>query len=322
MAVAKRQSPRCLRQRRSLSHQSQLQPRRSQRQKRAWAFSMPPSAYRSILTRQPWRLRQLRLDVDDFESATEIGTSSSVSFVDRHNRGGGFYYWVQWETNDGQACPPAAGHVAQQDVSRPPQRPPAPPPTAGTTRLELLEQGEVEVASEHDNRIINGIPVRVPVSNRQAFKDWGIWGTSGGSVLFRAFLSGEKVFTFADGETIGDYYANLDGERTGSNPTAGSAVWIGAVRAVDQTFGVGIAISGDARLEVDLSTATIDVDFTNFTQVNEGYTDISWLDLALVNGAFDDDTIHGAFYGDRHEGAAGRFSRDRLGGVFGAIRTN
>ncbi|MCY4498024.1 MAG: hypothetical protein OXC14_12125 [Rhodospirillaceae bacterium] len=61
--------------------------------------------------------------------------------------------------------------------------------------------------------------------------------------------------------------------------------------------------------------------FSNFT---EGHGDMSWRNLSLRGGAFssrsDHSTISGAFYGAGHEGVAGEFSRDRLDGVFGALR--
>ena len=91
-------------------------------------------------------------------------------------------------------------------------------------------------------------------------------------------------------------------------------MWTGGVRATQLST---VEVTGDARLEVDFAAATIDVDFTGFT---EGHADMSWDDLALTDGAFQDATINGAFYGDGHEGVAGKFTRDRLDGVFGAVR--
>lgn len=82
---------------------------------------------------------------------------------------------------------------------------------------------------------------------------------------------------------------------------------------------------GQARLEMDLDTATVDIALTRFT----GYVrDMSWEDLDVTNGAFrytggtflDPDTIEGKFYGDQHQGVAGIFERDGTKGVFGALR--
>lgn len=115
------------------------------------------------------------------------------------------------------------------------------------------------------------------------------------------------------------------GTLAGTDPISGSAVWLGDVGAYDVRIGsaddqFGLArtpITGDARLEVNVETATLDADFTNFSQ---GHGDMSWQDLALTNGSFQDTTIEGAFYGTRHQGLAGTFDRDHLRGAFGSAR--
>ena len=80
-------------------------------------------------------------------------------------------------------------------------------------------------------------------------------------------------------------------------------------------------VSGNARLEVDFGADTVDVGFTDF---EAGHADMSWNSLALRAGAFshtqDGATIEGAFYGSEHQGAAGKFRRGRLDGVFGVVR--
>ena len=80
-------------------------------------------------------------------------------------------------------------------------------------------------------------------------------------------------------------------------------------------------VSGNARLEVDFGDATVDIDFTDF---EAGHGDMSWESLGLQEGAFShtqgQTTIEGAFYGTEHQGAAGKFRRDRLDGVFGVVR--
>ena len=80
-------------------------------------------------------------------------------------------------------------------------------------------------------------------------------------------------------------------------------------------------MSGDARLEVNFGNATVDVDFTN---LEADHDDMSWQALQIVSGAFQDTTlrptIEGAFYGSTHQGAAGKFDRDNLRGIFGTVR--
>ena len=83
----------------------------------------------------------------------------------------------------------------------------------------------------------------------------------------------------------------------------------------------GSPVTGDARLEVDLVRSMVDVAFTNFIK---GHSDMTWQNLAVRSGSFSYrrgyNTLEGAFYGDGHEGVAGKFTRDHLDGVFGALR--
>ena len=151
----------------------------------------------------------------------------------------------------------------------------------------------------------------------RSFEEWGLWAKRGEETLFKAIIEDDDSLFALD-----DYAIMVAGTPTGSNPVSGPAVWTGTVLAYDShpdTYGT--PVTGKARLEADLSAATIDVAFSNFT---EGHADMSWRDLSLRSGAFSgrsgDSTISGAFYGAGHEGVAGEFSRDRLDGVFGALR--
>ncbi len=155
------------------------------------------------------------------------------------------------------------------------------------------------------------------------YEDWGIWGRQFQENLFGAFI--EQVVTRA-GNTF--FYhtptTELRGTASGSNPVSGNAVWLGGVRAFDTSHNGYLPVSGSARLEIDFSDATIDVDFTDFDTVHD---DISWEALQVTGGsfrAFHDrqylPTIEGAFYGAEHQGVAGEFNRDNLSGVFGAVR--
>ena len=98
-------------------------------------------------------------------------------------------------------------------------------------------------------------------------------------------------------------------------------MWLGGVRAFDLGAAGQLPVSGSARLEVDFSDATVDVDFTDF---NGGHGDLSWQGLQITAGAFRDAqsqaTIEGAFYGTNHQGAAGKFDSSNLEGVFAATR--
>ena len=149
------------------------------------------------------------------------------------------------------------------------------------------------------------------------FDDWGLWAKVGEETLFRVAIRPDDSI-FADSE----YELHVEGTPSGSNPASGSAVWLGGVRAYDaHPDTLGTPVSGDARIEANLSAATVDVSFTNFTG---GHVDMSWQDLAITSGAFryqsGYNTIDGSFYGAEHQGVAGKFTRDRLNGVFGAVR--
>ena len=150
-----------------------------------------------------------------------------------------------------------------------------------------------------------------------AFDDWGFWGRQFQENIFGAFVH-QRV----QGTSYFTPQGRVEGTLSGSNPVAGTAVWSGKVRAYDTQSGAGwMPVNGNARLEVDFGAATVDVGFTDF---EAGHADMSWNSLSLRAGAFshtqDGATIEGAFYGSEHQGAAGKFRRDRLDGVFGTVR--
>lgn len=164
---------------------------------------------------------------------------------------------------------------------------------------------------------------------RHHFDDWGVWAEQFGQDIFGAFIDQENV-----GRRKGKPFPRIEGTPTGHNPALGSAVWSGEVRAFEAGSGIVdysivnyTPVSGRARLEVDFTDKTVDVDFTDF---EAGHSNISWRALQLRDGAFrdgqfgdftrDGDAIEGAFYGNEHQGVAGTFERNRLKGVFGAVR--
>lgn len=154
-----------------------------------------------------------------------------------------------------------------------------------------------------------------------AYDDWGFWATQFEEPVFGVFI---EQMTRQAGQTT--YYEStqgrVEGTPTGSNPVSGTAVWSGKVRAFDTNADDRWEpVGGNASLRVSFAGATVDVDFTDF---EGGHADMSWRSLALRSGAFSHsqglNTISGAFYGSGHQGAAGTFNRDRLRGVFGAVR--
>ena len=153
-----------------------------------------------------------------------------------------------------------------------------------------------------------------------AYDDWGYWGRQFGANVFTAVVE-QSITTEGTITSYGTPTTRVWGTRSGSNPVSGGAVWLGGVRAFSEGLEGHLPVSGNARLEVDFSDSTVDVDFTDF---NGGHGDLSWQGLQVTTGTFRDSqrqpTIEGAFYGTNHQGAAGNFDRANLEGVFGAVR--
>ncbi|MDE0387104.1 MAG: hypothetical protein OXI75_00235 [Rhodospirillales bacterium] len=199
-----------------------------------------------------------------------------------------------------------------------------PPGTDSNPTLETL--GAYETAQIDD----------AGTASTATFHRWGVWG----GILRDDYVTCQAIGCPPPGETIFMAYINHEndgtvstgtqGTRSGTSPVSGSAVWSGDVRAYeteDVTNSEGMSITtyapveGDARIEVDFTAVTVDIDFTNF---DNDQADMSWDGLALSNGEFGSGAagIEGAFYGLGHEGAAGTFARDGLAGVFGALRSS
>ena len=169
------------------------------------------------------------------------------------------------------------------------------------------------------------------------FHRWGVWG----GILRDDAVTCQAIGCPPAGDTIFMVYINheMDGTvsttkgmqlQSGTSPEMGSAVWTGDVKAYETEDVVNFEgtsvttyapVEGDARIEVDFTAITVDVDFTNF---DSSRADMSWSALTMDDGAFGDETagIEGSFYGADHEGAAGTFARDGLTGVFGALRSS
>lgn len=168
------------------------------------------------------------------------------------------------------------------------------------------------------------------------FHNWGAWGgvlrddvvtctaigcPPAGDAIFWAYLTSEPG---------GSVTTTVMGTPSGTSPVSGSAVWSGDVHAYEtETVATSeaasvtthVPVEGDARLEVDFTTVTVDVEFTKF---DNHRAELSWPSLAMDGGAFGNATagLEGSFYGTNHEGAAGTFQRDGLMGVFGALRSS
>ena len=162
------------------------------------------------------------------------------------------------------------------------------------------------------------------------YDDWGFWAKQFGQDIFGALIDRnlEESSLFPGISYLGDPFGRIEGTPSGINPVSGTAVWSGKVRAFESLTGIlsyeevnYAPVNGNARLGVDFSDATVDVDFTGF---DRGHSDMSWRNLRIQGGTFTDSrvrpTIGGAFYGNDHQGVAGTFNYANLQGVFGAVR--
>ena len=204
---------------------------------------------------------------------------------------------------------------------------------------EMVTTDPVEPASETTLSTTGEFRL-IPVDSTEnaftaEFYKWGVWG----GVLRDDYVTcqaigcppaGETIFwAHLTSETDGTVTPTVDGTRSGTSPTVGSAVWTGDVHAYETedvmtSGGMSVTtyapVEGDARLEVDFAAVTVAIDFTN---LDNSQADMSWDGFAVDNGAFGSGAagIEGSFYGADHEGAAGTFARDGLAGVFGALRS-
>lgn len=204
------------------------------------------------------------------------------------------------------------------------------------------------MAPEHERNPVNEVslsttgeyrPSQIDVNGdavTAVFHNWGVWGgilrddvatcaaigcPPGGDEIFWATLTSEGNGTVA---------ATVTGTPSATSPVSGSAEWNGDVHgyetatvATSETTLVTThaPVEGDARIEVDFTAATVDVEFTD---LDNDQADLSWSALTMDGGAFGNaaEDIEGSFYGKDHDGAAGTFKKDGITGVFGALRAS
>ena len=84
------------------------------------------------------------------------------------------------------------------------------------------------------------------------------------------------------------------------------------------------ALQGDATIDFEFATTTVDVSFSNITIVESGEArpGAEFSDVPVSNGAFTNRTatahIAGRFYGPTHEEVGGVFTHPTALGAFGA----
>ena len=167
------------------------------------------------------------------------------------------------------------------------------------------------------------------------FAQWGLWVGRGNEMLFVAHISGSyrldpppcpDTADCAPRRPFVDAQFRVLGERTGTNPVSGPAVWTGRTRGFDHD--TAEPLEGVIRLEANLESATLDIALTSGDYAG------SWAAVSMKDGQFrgwnSGEFAHGDFFGQGHEGVAGQFGLDRrshwegdywgIGGVFGALR--
>ena len=271
---------------------------------------------------------------NDFSTATRIGSATGIAYVDYQVVAETtYFYWIVWESTDGLTGqhshslndrPAFDPSDVWPDVTPPPEdeeeeeeeTETAPDTLTGPATLQSAGTNQQSGTASYSVVNVGGRFPGTFAGTRPiySFNNWGLWAKVGSATLFRVDI---REGTF--GPTL-----HITGTQSGSNPVSGSAVWTGGVRAYDahpDTY--GMPVTGTARLEVDFSAATMDVDFTGFSG---GHPNLSWDGLRISsNGRFYygsgvGNEIFGAFYGAEHQGVAGKFQSPRLDGVFGATR--
>ena len=304
--------------------------------------------------------RIYRNTVNDFATATQIGTSSGISYTDDTARGDQtYFYWVVWEAYDtGERGSPSTVSEAE------PARDPADVIAEISDDIlddpfaqELLEPvsfNEFELPALPE---IPEIPSRyVPLSERPAHTVLSHNGfelkASGGGMTFNELrFEGELEENLGGNqEAVAEDYVRVDrwsywagqGEAElfeivldGDVPDGVSVHRSGHLSGSNPVTGsatwVGAAHGYFARTDVIAppfmrGSARLVMDLAAATvdvalfDFTAGAPDMAWHDLPVAAGRFSDTTIRGAFYGSGHEGVAGTFERDDVRGTFGAIR--
>ena len=152
------------------------------------------------------------------------------------------------------------------------------------------------------------------------FQSYGGWLES--SVFAVQLITIASTVTLLTSYSFGDVNDPAD-DPSGTGP----ATWEGVMVGANQEREV---IQGDAAINIDdLSSPSVDVEFTNVVNFNDASDSIDtqnweWTGLRLADGRFmrvtDDESIEGMFYGETHDEVGGVFDRNNIVGAFGATR--
>ena len=150
------------------------------------------------------------------------------------------------------------------------------------------------------------------------------WTTShyGAWLDYSAFETSIASGVNPNSVTVLAAYSLSFGERNDTAPQ-GNATWEGLM--LGHTRGQNVdALQGDATLDFKLDAMTVDVSFSDITNLATGadQPEVEFSDIPVSNGAFTNRTatahIAGRFYGPAHEEVGGVFTYPTALGAFGA----
>ena len=197
-------------------------------------------------------------------------------------------------------------------------------PTTGFTQtirltdLDFVAADAVAVGTKRDITLVSGTRERAD-GYVTAF---GAWMELGSFTVQTERLREQGV-------TLYGRYGLAGGDLTGRRPT-GDATWLGLMVGTPATgTRRGDRLQGDAALNYDLSSNSIDVSFSSIKNIDRGRAHstrtVMFLDVLVGRrGTFEaglaGNRIQGGFYGPGHVEAAGIFEQANIVGAFGAKR--
>lgn len=184
--------------------------------------------------------------------------------------------------------------------------------------LELSAADTVAVGTKHGITLMAGTR-RIPDHEATAF---GAWMEHSSFAVQIERWRGTYV-------TLDGRYGLAGGDLTGTRP-AGSASWLGLMVGTPATgSNRGDRLQGDATLDYDLDSNSLDVAFSSIKNIDRltahSTETVMFQDLRVGStGTFEagltGNRIQGGFYGPGHVEAAGIFEQSNIVGAFGARR--
>jgi len=197
-------------------------------------------------------------------------------------------------------------------------------PTTGFTQtirladLDFVAADAVAVGTKHGITLVSGTRERTD----GYVTSFGAWMEHGSFTVQTERLREQEV-------TVYGRYGLAGGDLSISRPT-GDATWLGLMVGTTATgTSRGDRLQGDAALNYDLSSNSIDVAFSSITNVDRGrahstrtvmFQDVQVGRRGTFEAGLAGNRIQGGFYGPGHVESAGIFEQANIVGAFGARR--